>query len=160
MLDVKRHSPVALSANEGLWREEDVFRIIATRAADVLAFGFAWVGSLRRFHVLMHMANLAGIRVCKHCHGEFGISAAAGQHLMLTCLNATDGNQELASRLEDDILVERIPIRDGPKWGRIEGPGLGIEVDEEKLKKYHADYLRLGQFPAYGEKYRPVPAAS
>jgi L-alanine-DL-glutamate epimerase-like enolase superfamily enzyme len=153
MLDVKRHTGVALAANEGLWRQEDAFRIITTRSADVLTFGFAWVGSLRRFNSLMHAASLAGLRVCKHCHGEFGISAAAGQHMMLSCPNATDGNQELASRLDDDILTERIPVRDGPKWGRIDKPGLGVAVDEDKLMKYHEDYLRYGQFPAYGSKF-------
>jgi L-Ala-D/L-Glu epimerase len=153
MLDVKRHVSVALSANEGLWSQADVVRIINSRCADVLAFSFAWVGSLRRFHTLMHLADLSGLRVCKHCHGEFGISAAAGQHLMLTAPNATDGNQELASRLQDDILTETIPIANGPKWGRIEGSGLGVEVDTNKLQKYHEDYLQLGQFPPYGDKF-------
>ena len=35
--------------------------------------------------------------------------------------------------MEDDILTERIPIADGPRWGRIDKPGLGVEVDEDKL---------------------------
>ena len=33
--------------------------------------------------------------------------------------------------MADDILTERLPIADGPKWGRIEAPGLGVEVDED-----------------------------
>ena len=42
---------------------------------------------------------------------------------------------------------------DGPEWGRIEGPGLGVEVDEDKLKKYHEAYLRNGEFPPYGDRF-------
>lgn len=156
MVEVRHQTQVALCANEGLWRQEDVLRIITARAADVLAFSSAWVGTLRRFQTLIHLAHLSGLQVCKHCHGEFGISAAAGQHVMLAAPNATDGNQELASRLDDDILKERIPIADGPTWGRIEGPGLGIEVDEDKVGRYHEDYLRFGAFPAYGDRFPVV----
>lgn len=37
----------------------------------------------------------------------------------------------------------------GPRWGRIEAPGLGVEVDEKKLARYHQDYLDHGEFPPY-----------
>ena len=69
--------------------------------------------------------------------------------MMLSAPNATDGNQHLAFHLADDILTEPLPIATGPKWGRIEGPGLGIEVDEEKLSHYHEEYVRFGEFPTY-----------
>lgn len=152
MLDLKRQVSVPLCVNEGLWTEHDAMKVIRSRCANYLAFGFAWVGSLRRFHTLMHAAHLEGQLVCKHCHGELGISAAAGQHMMLSAPNATDGNQQLAASLADDILTDELPIATGPKWGRIDAPGLGVEVDEEKLARYHEDYLRLGEFPTYRTK--------
>ena len=55
--------------------------------------------------------------------------------------------------MEDDILTERIPIMDGPDWGRIEGPGLGVEVDEDKVAKYHEGFLRDGEFTPYGDRF-------
>ena len=69
--------------------------------------------------------------------------------MMLSAPNATEGNQQLAFNMEDDILTEPLPIAKGPKWGRIEGPGLGVEVDEEKLSHYHEEYVRFGEFPTY-----------
>ena len=54
--------------------------------------------------------------------------------------------------MADDILTERLPIADGPSWGRIDKPGLGVEVDEDKLEKYHRDYLQHGEFPPYGDR--------
>jgi glucarate dehydratase len=51
--------------------------------------------------------------------------------------------------LADDIVTERLPIADGPTWGRIERPGLGVEVDEDRLRRYHEAYRREGQFLPY-----------
>ena len=127
-----------------------MLRTIEARAADVLCFSSYWVGSLRRFHTLSQLAHLNGVQVCKHTHGELGIAAAAGHHMLLTLPNAIDGAQQTAAMMEDDILVEPLPIASGPKWGRPDGPGLGVEVDEDKLAKYHEAYLADGQFLPYG----------
>ena len=99
--------------------------------------------------MLSHMAHLEGIGVCKHTHGELGLAEAAGQHIMLSIPNAIDGHQQTAYMMEDDILTDSLPIAEGPTWGRIEKPGLGVEVDEEKLAKYHEEYVREGQFLPY-----------
>ena len=156
MLDLKARTACSLCANEGLWREQDVARIIRSRAADYLCYSVYSVGSLRRFHTTTHAANLEGLAICKHTHGEFGIAAAAGQHMMLAAPNACDGNQQTAQFMADDILTSSIPITDGPIWGRLDGPGLGVEVDEDKVMTYHEDYLRNGMFRPYGEAF-PVP---
>lgn len=105
---------------------------------------------LRRFNSLIHLAHLEGQLVCKHAHGELGLTAAAGQHMMLCAPNACEGHQQTAQMMTDDILTERLPIADGPKWGRIEGPGLGVDVDADKLATYHEAYRRDGEFVPYG----------
>ncbi len=149
MAEVRSRVPCAISANEALGREVDVLRLIRSRCADVLCFGPYWVGTLRRFMTLCHVAHLEGLQVCKHTHGELGIAAAAGQHLMLCVPNAVDGNQQTESVMAGDILTHALPIRDGPDWGRIEAPGLGIEVDEVKLAEAQARYRRDGQYVPY-----------
>jgi glucarate dehydratase len=98
-----------------------------------LCFSKYWVGPLRRFQSLCQLAHWEGLRVCNHTHGELGIAAAAGQHLMLSIPNAIDGAQQTAAIMQDDILTIALPIAEGPVWGRLHGPGLGIEVDEDKL---------------------------
>ena len=153
MADLKRRVPVPLCVNEGLWRAADAYRIIDSRCADYLCFSSYWVGTLRRFQSLCHAAEAKGWQVCKHTHGELGLAAAAGQHLMLALPNACDGHQQTAELMADDILTEPLPIATGPKWGRIEAPGLGVEVDERKLARYHRDFLDQGQFPPYGDRF-------
>lgn len=153
MLDLKARVGTSLCANEGLWRDVDAMRVIQARAADHLCFSVYWVGTMGRFHHLIHAAALQGLQVCKHTHGELGLAAAAGQHLMLNAPNSSGGHQQTAQMMADDILTETLPIASGPEWGRIEKPGLGVEVDEEKLMQYHEAYLRDGQFLPYGDRF-------
>ena len=80
---------------------------------------------------------------------ELGIAAAAGHHVMLSIPNATDGIQQTSTMMEHELLVEPTPIAEGPKWGWIEKPGLGVEVDEDRMQHYHEAYRRDGQFLPY-----------
>jgi glucarate dehydratase len=156
MLDLKQRVAVPLCVNEGLWREADAHRIISSRCGDYLCFSSYWVGSLRRFQWLCQAARAQGWQVCKHTHGELGLAAVAGQHMMLTLHNACDGHQQTAQFMADDILIDPLPIATGPQWGPIDAPGLGVEVDEAKLARYHRDYLEQGEFPPYGARYGKV----
>jgi glucarate dehydratase len=149
MREVREQTSVCISANEWLWGPAEVLEMINGRGADVLCFSAYWVGTIRRFLNLSLLADHHALAVCKHTHGELGITAAAGQHVLLAMPNAVDGNQQTASIMADDILTEPLPIRDGPRWGRPKKPGLGIEVDEQKLARYHNLYKERGQFLPY-----------
>ena len=67
---------------------------------------------------------------------ELGVSTAAAAHLAVSQKNMKlvgefSGPQTIA----DDIVRNPVPIVDGyvKPW---DNPGLGVEVDEEKLQKY------------------------
>jgi L-alanine-DL-glutamate epimerase-like enolase superfamily enzyme len=152
MLDLRRQVRVPLCVNEGLWREADAWRILKSRCGDYLCFSQYWVGSIARYHMLAWASYLEGWQVVKHSHGELGLAAAAGQHVLLALPNAADGNQQTAQFMADDILAEEIPIANGPKWGRIDSPGLGVVVDEDKVRRYHEEYLQYGEFQTYSGK--------
>jgi L-alanine-DL-glutamate epimerase-like enolase superfamily enzyme len=72
---------------------------------------------------------------------------------MLTLPNACDGHQQTAQFMADDILAEPLPIASGPRWGASDAPGLGVDVDEQKLARYHQDFLDHGDFPPYGDRF-------
>ena len=149
MREVRAGSRVALSANEGLWSVEDCYKQITGRTADVYCFSPYWVGSLAQFQRLSRVAAMEGLQICKHTHGEFGIAAAAAHHILLTLPNIVAGNQQTAQMMCDDIVTQTLPITNGPQWGVPEGPGLGIEIHEEKLGRYNESYHRTGQFLPY-----------
>jgi glucarate dehydratase len=155
MLDLRARVSVPFCVNEGLWREADAYRVIKSRCGDYLCYSSYWVGSILRWHALNQVSHLEGWLVCKHTHGELGLTAAAGQHVMLAAPNAALGSQQTAQMMEDDILTDRIPIADGPTWGRIDRPGLGVDVDEDKLRRADDAYRKHGDFPTYAGKFGP-----
>jgi L-Ala-D/L-Glu epimerase len=133
-------------ANEGLWSEADAYARIRARDADVYCFSSYWVGSLGGFHRLAWLAEYEGLQVCKHTHGELGLAAAAGQHVILTLRNGVAGHQQTAYLMEHDVLTEPIPISSGPRWGTIDGPGLGVDVDDDAVAEAATRYRVEGQY--------------
>ena len=149
MQEVRSRSPMMISANEGLWSAEDTYRQIKARTADVYCFSPYWVGSLAQFQRLCQVAHFESLQICKHTHGEFGIASAAAQHILLTLPNIIDGNQQTVYLMQDDVLKTPLPIASGPNWGVPHGSGLGIEVDEDKVRQYSELYRQHGQFLPY-----------
>jgi hypothetical protein len=47
----------------------------------------------------------------------------------------------------DDLAV--VPIKSGPDWGLPTAPGLGIEINQDRLDDAAARYRRDGQFLPY-----------
>lgn len=145
--------PVA--ANEGLWGEEAVLDRVLADVADVYTFSPYWVGSLAVFCRLGHLIERRGAVVCKHTHGELGIAASACHHAMLTLPAIVEGNQQTAVQMTSDVVATRLPIAHGPRWGRPEGPGLGIEVDQKAVDAAAARYRAIGQMLPYQRPAMP-----
>jgi glucarate dehydratase len=146
MAELRARLPMALCANEGLWSEADAYARIRGRTADVFCFSPYWVGSLSAFQRMAYVAELEGLQVCKHTHGELGLAAAAAQHVLLTLPNGVEGHQQTAHLMEHDVLAEPIPIASGPRWGPIDGPGLGVEVDDDAVADAAGRYRSEGQY--------------
>ena len=152
MQEVRQGCNMAVSANEGLWTPEDAMRQMEARTADVYCFSPYFTGSLAQFQRLSWFAHYQGLDICRHTHGELGITAQACHHILLTLPNVVEGNQQTAHMMTDDIVVDTIPITNGPDWGVPDKPGIGVEIDQAKLAKYHELYREHGQFVPYDPK--------
>ena len=146
LAELRTRTTIPLCANEGLWSEADAYARISARQADVYCFSPYWVGSIGSFTRLAWVAAHEGLQVCKHTHGELGLAAAAAHHVLLTLPNGVEGHQQTAHLMEYDILAEPVPITFGPRWGAIEAPGIGVEVDEDVVAEAAARYRADGQF--------------
>ena len=153
MKEVNDKVDASLCINEGLWQESEFYNIINNKCADFLCCSHYFVGSIRKFVNLANYSNFMGWQICKHTHGELGLTAVIGQHLMLAIPNACDGHQQTAQNMADDILSEEIPITNSNSWGLIDKPGLGVNVDEDKLEYYHKKFLENGEYLLYGNKF-------
>jgi L-alanine-DL-glutamate epimerase-like enolase superfamily enzyme len=144
--ELRRRTTIAVCANEGLWSESETYARIRARQADIYCFSPYWVGSIAAFQRLSLIADHEGLQVCKHTHGELGLAAAAAHHVVLTLPNGVDGHQQTAHLMEHDVLTEPLPIVTGPRWGAIDAPGLGVEVDEDAVREAAARYASVGQY--------------
>lgn len=144
MHEVQRRTGASISINEGLWHEPDMHRIINERPGDYLCFSTYWVGSARRLMSMAWLSHFKGWKIIKHTHGELGLTAFMGQHLMLAAPNADIGHQHTAAWMKTDVIFNELPPATTPKWGRITAPGLGVEMDEKTIAVAHADYQQNG----------------
>ena len=146
LAELRARTRIPVCANEGLWSEADAYARITARQADVFCFSPYWVGSIASFHRLAWVAEYEGLQICKHTHGELGLAAAAAHHVVLTLPNGVEGHQQTAHLMEHDVLVEPLPIAAGPRWGVIDAPGLGVEVDEDAVADAAGRYRVDGQY--------------
>ncbi|MCJ8323425.1 MAG: mandelate racemase/muconate lactonizing enzyme family protein [Rhizobiales bacterium] len=152
MLDVRARTGASISINEGLWHEPDMHRIINQRPGDYLCFSSYWVGSARRFMSMAWLSHHKGWKIIKHTHGELGLAAFMGQHLLLAAPNTDVGHQHTAAWMKTDIITEKLPPATTPRWGRITKPGLGVEIDEAAVAAAHADFKANGPISIHDQE--------
>ncbi len=125
-----------IMADEALKGREDGFALAANKCADVFAIKIEQAGGLQGARDLIGIAQAADIALYGGTMLEGSISTVAAAHLFAT-VNKLEWGTEMFGPLllQDDILVERLDYRDFalklPK-----GPGLGITLDEEKVRRY------------------------
>jgi muconate cycloisomerase len=151
MAEVAREVDVPIMADEGAWTRQDILSLDEHRAAELFALYVTKPGGLYRAREVGVVAESVGMRCDIGGSIEMGIGNAANLHLgaavpiaglaSVTPVNrpaeAYDG-QIASVYYEDDIVTEPFAYEEGDVLVP-EGPGLGVEVDEEKLETYSID---------------------
>ena len=134
---------------------EQLATCIRTNAVDVILLDTTFWGGLR-------LAWKAGI-ICSafqrgmavHSSGELGIQLATMLHLgaLLPSIHfAADAHYH---HLTDDIIVGGKMKYDDGAIAVPSGPGLGVELDRDKLAEYSELYKELGGYPYDRDPHRP-----
>lgn len=121
-----------------MWTVQDALEICKAQAADVINIKITRVGGLNSAMKIAHIAQAAHMKCHVGCEFEFGVAMAAKAHLALVLPDIPSGGAgeftELV-QLRDNIVREPLTIKNG----FIEAsnkPGLGVELDQEKIRKY------------------------
>ena len=140
---------VPVCADESCWTVPDAIDIISNHAADYISIYVTKAGGLYHARTIAKICECAGIRCNVNGSGEFGVGNAANLHMAccgrninlasvfpITHVEGCAEQTKVAARwYMDDIITKPFQYEDGclivPN-----GPGLGIEVDKEKLEKY------------------------
>lgn len=129
----KTSTPIAL--NESVTTLEMVDTILNLGAADVLLPDTQQCGGILAVKKVSVLAEAAGVPCVMHCSHDLGPKTATMLHVVASSPPFTMANDCTYYGLEDDVLAEPFKITQGHM--RVpEKPGLGIEVDPEKLAKY------------------------
>jgi len=142
MRQVKEAVSVPIAADQAVFTPADVYEICRQRAADVIVLSPHEAGGLLAFGKAAAIAEAAGVPVCLHGQGVSGITDAAQHHLGLRTANLTEGNQIMHQLLVEDLVsAPDLTLTQG-KLGRLDGPGLGIELDRDAVERAAELYRR------------------
>lgn len=129
---------VPVIADEGFWTAQEAQHLLTARAADVL---HVYLGKCGGIHPSMRIVGLAesfGAAVSMGERVPLGIAEAAHLHVAAV-LGSLEHPCALAYDLNEHDLLVASPDRTKGHIVVPDGPGLGIDVDEDKLEFYSRD---------------------
>lgn len=137
-----------IMADESAWTAQDILEIIKKKAADLISLYTTKPGGLFKAKKAAAVAEAGGLRCNVNGSVETGVGNAANLHLAastgvasLACVIPVTtprgkGKKGIAGiYYQDDVVTEPFRYDDGDILVSNK-PGLGIELDEEKVKKY------------------------
>ncbi len=137
MQRLTRELPETIVADESLLTLKDAKTLIDVRGASAFNIRLSKVGGLIAACEMVDMARAAGIGCLLGAQvGESAILSSAGR--AFACVKGPMDNCEGSFNrflLKSDLSVEDTTMKQGGKAFLTEGPGLGITIDENKLRR-------------------------
>lgn len=154
MEKVKRKVDIPMCTNMIVRSFKDLPPVIRLRAVDIIHSDPHRFGGIRAAVQLAKFCEVFNLGQSMHSSFETGVSLAAMLHTASTWPSQPYAIDSTYEHLEDDIITKKFSILDG-KIKVPSDPGLGIEVDEEKLQIYAEAYERQGPFFSWEDPRQP-----
>jgi muconate cycloisomerase len=139
MADVRKKIHVPVIADESVYTLQDATTLARLAAADVFSIYVGKAGGIGPAKKIADFAQKAGLKCTIGSNLELGVGSAAMVHLAIATSGITA--EEFPCDIigpfyyEDDIVRTALPISPGiAKPNNL--PGLGIQLDDEKIAKY------------------------
>jgi muconate cycloisomerase len=135
---------VAIMADEAVATPHDAFAFAKHHAADVVALKIAKAGGLLPTRTVAAIAHVAGLALYGGTMLEGTIGTVASLHAFASLPQAFPFGTELFGPLllKDDIVQQR-PSYNNFSIAVPDKPGLGVDIDEDKLAHYRRDKTRV-----------------
>ncbi len=165
MAEVTARSSMATATNMCLVDFHELGSAVRRRAVDVMLLDIFFLGGLRATREMAVACGAFGIDIGVHSGGaggaELGVATAAMLHVASTLPTLCCAMDSMYHQWRDDVLTVPFEYKNGA-LAVPTGPGLGVEIDREKLAQYaeaarqgggggkkSADPSRPGWFPTY-----------
>jgi galactonate dehydratase len=136
LVEVKAATHLNISAGERLYTVADFYRLASLRACDVVQMDIAHCGGLLVSKKIAAISAAQDMSVSPHC--SIGpVAFAAAIHFAYSTPNMT--LQECFSEYDVDWRRELVNGWDPIEGGKVslpEGPGLGIDIDENAIRAH------------------------
>ena len=155
MRRVKSRVRIPTATNTVVVNFEQLASCIRTEAVDVILLDTTFWGGLRQAWKGSIVCEKFQVGVAVHSSGELGIQLATMLHLGAAIPNLSFAADAHYHHITDDII----------KGGKMKyengcikvpaGPGLGVELDRDKLHQYAELYRQTGGYPYDRDPQRP-----
>jgi L-alanine-DL-glutamate epimerase-like enolase superfamily enzyme len=153
---VRERVTVPIGGNQTTWDEFATLDALKRPSVDAVVSDPHQVGGLARFKKVAAMAEIADAPIVKHSFGDLGVCTFATAHVLATCPNAGLAHQTHYHHLADDVIVGGKPEFEGGGLSLPDAPGIGVELDPERVERYAELYAREGWF----SPYEPIASAA
>lgn len=145
---------VPIMADEAVHDAIDAFDLAADGAADVYALKISQAGGLWATLRAAAVADAAGVGIYGGTLLEGSVGSVAAAHVFAACPRLAWGTELFGPLLlTDDVVVRRLDYRDF-QLHLPQEPGLGVELDADKLAFYRRDRashsVAVGALPSAG----------
>jgi len=136
---VRQAIGIPIMADEAITDHQSLIDAIRADCADIVKFKIMKQGGLLKCRHMMETASAAGLKIVIG-HG-FGLNINTMAEIMLAATSADvlDGLESVGPlKMRDDVTIGRLDLSAG-SLDLPDGPGLGLELDEEKVERYRGD---------------------
>lgn len=136
---VKSQVKTPIMLDESIWGPEDAVKALRAGAVDIFNVYVSESGGLYKSSSIFRMAEAYGVDATIGSMPELGIGTAAQIHLGIS-VPSFNCPGDVCGFLyhKEDIIQETIRVDDGFVYP-LEGPGLGVTLDYDKLEDFRVD---------------------
>lgn len=139
LADLKKLIRLPIVADESVYTLQDAKTLARLNAADVFSIYVGKAGGIGEARKIAQFAHSVGLKCTVGSNLELGVGSAAMVHLAIAthAITAEEFPCDIIGPFfyQDDIVREPLPIKPGEARPNTT-PGLGVELDEEKVERY------------------------
>jgi glucarate dehydratase len=151
---LRRDVAVPLATNMMVIAFEQIAPAVRQRAVDIILADVHYWGGLSNNLRLAGVCETFQLGLGMHSDRELGISTAAMIHLAAATPYMMYAPDSHYHDQVDDIITKPHRYEDGC-MAVPDGPGLGVEIDEQKVEKFHRYYKQHGTVNEFLDPHRP-----